>query len=549
MRNRQLIAVLLAAVAIAARLPFLISGKIPFDSDEAVEGLMARHVLSGELPVFFWGQAFKGVPEVYAAAGAFALFGSSVAVLKSVTLAFFAAYVALNFALLDKVASRWLAITASLLLIFTPPALVFWSLDASAEYIIIMLLGTVLLLLCLRLEESERAKSKEQRAKGLLLAIGLVSGLGLWVHQLFAVYLLPVAVILTLQTNWWHKRSFGRPNGLALALGVVAIMYLGLGVLAFFTGGFSLRVGSIAIRATAPQKMLRIAVAIAGLALAVHLLRRLTREQAAALIRGYWPVVIGFLIGYLPVLLYSICVELARSPARNANLRQLLNAAPDIFGNIVPILGGFKIATTERLPLPLIAVVPGIAALAAYLWSTRERLGRVITLRARDASLGRDFFPLFVVFVPALFLLSGAYVDTQSYRYLIPWYAGLSVAWVGGSLTLAAMVRLKPDTTATRTVVASVIVGAVLAVHAWQQVIWYQKLQPEARSLALIDCMKRNGIRGGYAEYWTAYRLTFLANEEIIIAPTDGVDRYPAYTDFVRGLSAEKRLDNAARCN
>ena len=51
---------------------------------------MARHVLSGELPAFFWGQAFKGVPEVYAAAGAFALFGSSVAVLKSVTLAFFA---------------------------------------------------------------------------------------------------------------------------------------------------------------------------------------------------------------------------------------------------------------------------------------------------------------------------------------------------------------------------------------------------------------------------------------------------------------------------
>jgi hypothetical protein len=55
----------LAALAVAARLPFLISGKIPFDSDEAVEGLMARHLLNGELPAFLWGQAFKGVPEVY----------------------------------------------------------------------------------------------------------------------------------------------------------------------------------------------------------------------------------------------------------------------------------------------------------------------------------------------------------------------------------------------------------------------------------------------------------------------------------------------------
>ena len=110
MRKRQLLALLFAALAVAARLPFLITGKIPFDSDEAVEGLMARHVLNGELPAFFWGQAFKGVPEVYASAGAFALFGSSVAVLKGVTLAFFAVYVALNFVLLDRIASRWVAV-------------------------------------------------------------------------------------------------------------------------------------------------------------------------------------------------------------------------------------------------------------------------------------------------------------------------------------------------------------------------------------------------------------------------------------------------------
>ena len=36
---------------------------------------------------------------------------------------------------------------ASLLLIVCPPALVFWSLDASAEYILLMLLGTSFLLL------------------------------------------------------------------------------------------------------------------------------------------------------------------------------------------------------------------------------------------------------------------------------------------------------------------------------------------------------------------------------------------------------------------
>ncbi len=548
--SRSLFALLFAALAIAARLPFLITGKIPFDSDEAIEGLMARHVLTGEFPAFFWGQAFKGVPEVYAASGAFALFGSSVAVLKAVTLAFFAAYVALNFVVLDKVASRWLAIAASLLLIFAPPALVFWSLDASAEYIVIMLLGTLLLLLCLRLEEARRAHGSGPRAGNrLLVALGLTVGLGLWVHQLFAVYVLPIALILTLRSNWWRRRSFGRPNALSLALGAVAAVYLGLGLVAFFTGGFAARIGPIAMSATAPQKLLRIAVAIAGLALAIHSLRRVTGEQAAGWIRRYWAFPIGLLIGYLPVLLYSICVEPARSPARNANLRQLLNAAPDIFGNMVPILAGFKIATTERLPLPAIVVFPAVAALAAYLWENRVRLGGVFTLSAREASLGDNFFPLFVVFVPALFLISGAYVDTQSYRYLVPWYAGLSVAWAGGSLALAAMVGLKTGTTVRPTVVASIIVGAIIAMHVWQQVIWYQKLTPDTQSIATLECLKRQGIRGGFAEYWTSYKLTFLSNEEVIIAPTDGVDRYPEYTEFVRSLAPHLRIEDAARCN
>ena len=142
------------------RLPFLITGKIPFDSDEAVEGLMARHVLNGELPAFFWGQAFKGVPEVYASAGMFAAFGSSVTALKSVTLAFFATYVALNFVLLDKLASRWLAVAASLLLVFAPPALVFWSLWAGSEYVLIMLLGTTLLLMADSAKTGEPGRQK-----------------------------------------------------------------------------------------------------------------------------------------------------------------------------------------------------------------------------------------------------------------------------------------------------------------------------------------------------------------------------------------------------
>ena len=542
--SRPLFAIGFAALTIAARLPFLVTGKIPFDSDEAVEGLMARHVLNGELPAFFWGQAFKGVPEVYASAGAFALFGSSVAILKGVTLVFFALYVALNFILLDRIASRWIAMSASALLIAAPPALVFWSLDASAEYVLIMLLGTTLLLIW------TGARSR--------FALGVVTGLGLWIHQLFVVYLIPLAIRSATRRDMWRRPRIATVNRIALVLGAIAGVYFLLGAMAFFTGGFALRVGSISISATAPQKMARIGIGVLALAAIAQIAATTTRTQMRDAVRRYWPAAVGFVIGYSPALLYSLLVEPARSPARVANLQQLISASPDIFGNIVPILAGFKVPpTTERLPLPALAAVPLIMALFAFLWSSRERLTT-------------DFFALFVTFFPLLFLASGAYLDTHSYRYFVPWYAGLVVAWAAGSLHLARIVRLsavghaihassgatrrslgeggRPDTRYYQ-VVATGMVCLMVGVHVWQQLVWYQRLQADTQSVATIECLKRNGMRGGYAEYWTAYKLTFLAQESVIVAPTDGVDRYPPYTQYVKSLPSGERLDDAVGCN
>src|SRR5215467_12916871 len=52
------------------------------DSDEAVVGLMARHILDGQLTTFFWGQAYGGSQEALLAAPVFAVFGSSYAALR-----------------------------------------------------------------------------------------------------------------------------------------------------------------------------------------------------------------------------------------------------------------------------------------------------------------------------------------------------------------------------------------------------------------------------------------------------------------------------------
>jgi hypothetical protein len=502
---------------VAARLPFLLSHKIAFDADEAVEGLMARHVLHGEFPAFFWGQAFKGVPEVYFSAGAFAAFGPSVTVLKSVTLALFAAYVALNFVLLDRIAGRWTAVAASLLLIACPPALVFWSLDASAEYILLMLLGTMFLWLIVD-------GGQHQQGFARLGAIGLVVGLAFWVQQLFVIYVIPVAIVLAIANRPWRTRLTANAGAVTTIIAAVSALYLALGVAAFLTGGFVFSLGPVSLGARAPQKMLRIAFGAGALAVLLHVWRGTSSHERRGLMTRAWPLAAGLLAGYSPVILYSILVEPAHSPLRSAGLRQMIDAAPDIFGNIVPIILGFTLATTARLPISLAAAVPGIAALGAYAWAHRRVTGR---------NVADGFFPLFVFTTPLLFLLSGAYLDTQSYRYLIPYYAGLSVAWAGGC---AAIGRLVAGRGTPQTLAASALLTVVLGIHVWQQVLWYRGLTPDTQSMAAIDCLHRAGIRGGSADYWTSYKLTFLSGEDIILAPSDGVDRYPAFTNFVRSL-------------
>src|SRR5260221_13110369 len=72
---------LLAAVAIRVWLVMHTHGVI--DGDEALVGIQAEHILRGELPTYFSGQPYLGSLETYCIALLFAIFGSSVWVLRA----------------------------------------------------------------------------------------------------------------------------------------------------------------------------------------------------------------------------------------------------------------------------------------------------------------------------------------------------------------------------------------------------------------------------------------------------------------------------------
>ena len=149
--------VALAAISLVSRLPQLLSPNLLVDGDEAVLGLMAKHVAQGkEFPIFFYGQHY-GLSSVEAAAGAlgFVVFGTGAVPLKLAMLALWTLGVLFLFLAQSRLlgASRSFWITVVFLL---NPAWAVWSMKARGGYITSFTATAALLWLLVRGRGSAR---------------------------------------------------------------------------------------------------------------------------------------------------------------------------------------------------------------------------------------------------------------------------------------------------------------------------------------------------------------------------------------------------------
>jgi hypothetical protein len=493
----------IAAATIAARLPFLLRADRFFDADEAVEGLMARHVLLGEHPLFLWGQRYKGIPEVYLTSAVFRTAGSSVVAIKAVTLACFVVFLCLNFRLVERVCSRRIAWIATALFIAGPPTLVLWTLSGSAEIVMTLVCGTVLLL---AVDGWRRAPPPGNR---LLMLAGMAIGFGLWIQQYILFYIVALAITSALETPGWRENlaSLLRQQlprwlrGVLIVATAVAALYVLLGLTAFFAGGFDVRVAGMHITVTHPQKMWWIAGALSG-SIVVFAAVSVLRSQLI------WPA-IGLLVGYAPALAGRLSNHGMGAPIARMDFAHLRAALPDITGVMLPMLFGFRDPST-RATISSAFALAIVALVAASCWR----------LRRGDLT---PFFHVLLVVVPAMFLVSGSYIDPQSYRYLMPMYAALPVVCAMGIDAVQRATRAG----------GAMLLAFVLVIFGAQQIAWYRRLEPDRESAAAIACLDRAGTRAARASYWLSYKITFLTGERIIVAPTDGVDRYPPYSRFV----------------
>jgi hypothetical protein len=346
-------------LALVVRLAILAGPLGELDADEAVVGLMARHIaFNGELPVFYYGQAYLGSLEAFTAVPLFVAFRASGVVLKLVPLAYSLGFLVLSALVARRVFGDGAAVLTAFYLALPPAMWALWSTKARGGYAEVLFLGEALLLVSLWL-------GRARRPIWGVLAWGVFAGLALWTHLLAVVYIVPSLVFLALR-----RRSWTPLDVLAAAAGCVvgAAPLLAANV----THGFeTLDVvgGPSGVRVEPAGELLRfLRVGISMLAGVGRPVPPPTLTQDMAWdvpTAGPWPIVAALVLALLGVLwLYagSLRALLSRTePGPRADASLLVMVALMVPLTLVLTSYGYFMAE-PRYALPLYSVVPLVAA-------------------------------------------------------------------------------------------------------------------------------------------------------------------------------------------
>lgn len=476
MRMRRLPVTLSAAAALALAAAFkygLVSGgRMPFNSDEAVVALMARHILQGARPIFFYGQAYMGSLDAWLIAAGFALFGQQVEVIRLVQTLLYLGVMATAGVLGSRIFNcRETGLLAMLLLAVPAVNTTLYTTVSLGGYGEALLIGNLILLAAVRLgRELKRGLSGAPWEWGQL---GFLIGLGLWAFGLALVFALPAGIYLLAAAAGWLGRgedwapAGAGPDRRGLWIGAGALIAGGLAgavpwLSAALTGGLQPLISELGGAAIAGIEAPVWYVAI-GRRLAGLLLLGLT---AALGLRAPWDIR-WLALPLIPLALVFWGAVIADRVKRLAKEGLACGEQLLLVGVIVTLLAAFILTPfgadpSGRYFLPM--VVPLALFAADFTLQLKARWGI------------KAYFPLVILLV---FHLWG---------------------------TLQAAGRFPPGITSQ----------------------FYPPTQIDHRHIGeLIAFLERNDERSGFTNYWVSYPLAFLSGEKLIFTP-----RLPYHLDF-----------------
>jgi hypothetical protein len=535
------VALALLVVAAVYRVVLILRGWPALDSDEAIIGLMARHILQGERPIFFWGQNYMGAFQAYFVAPIFAVFGSSIATLHlSVLLLVLGFLAAMYFVAraaygpaVGVLTLGWLAIGPALSLVRE-----LGTIGGYQE----MLLFSALIVLGVwdrlrRPSPLPRDRREWLRCFATYAGVGLCMGVGLWSDLLIAPVLLMAVLAL----------FAARRRELLSRAGLVLLFTFLLGAWPFLS--FNIQHPNASYKQIAQQS---------------HLPGQTTPFPPL----DHWVTQIGATLSVgMPTVLGSphVCVKqgdlwLSYPPQLAVTTREV--------GGLCDVANmAFSLGV---LALCGVAAIPLVAALRAW-WTRRQRQpadthvrngrsGSRATSEPDAETTARLWLRAMLLGTALLTILlyttnrdADRYQFTSS-RYLLPLYLSapllLGVLWQAAKPIIARLIRIlvpraRVGTSsgspfpargeggwgvralATAALLAlllfSILGGGLTAAYSGDAGTFSQPLLPADRQL--LTFLDAHHINRYYSDYWTCYRVAFEARENVICAVRGEVGR------------------------
>jgi hypothetical protein len=201
---------LVVLISVVIRWIFILLNKVPFNSDEALVGLMANHIIKGEIPTFFYGQAYMGSLDSFIVAGFIALLGNSITAIRiSQSILFVLFMVATYFLAYLLFKSRKAALITIIILGCSPVNFFLYTTVTLGGYLEALIIGICILISGIRIEENvdfEVKNSYTLRIQFFLL--GLFIGAGIWVLGITLIFSISALIMLGISVNQ-KKLKFG----------------------------------------------------------------------------------------------------------------------------------------------------------------------------------------------------------------------------------------------------------------------------------------------------------------------------------------------------
>ncbi len=178
--------------------------RIPFNSDEALFLLKARHILAGQRPLFMYGEVYGGTIDSYLTAPLFYFFGPSILGPRLVvqSLEYFLGMTFTYLLARRVLPDSRLGPPAVLWLMAVPPLLEMAWVVPTLRYTIIICLGSIIAYLGHRLLKEDA----DRPVRWLLF--GLVCGLAFWTFGILVVYMLPLFILFLYRFRWRRWASY-----------------------------------------------------------------------------------------------------------------------------------------------------------------------------------------------------------------------------------------------------------------------------------------------------------------------------------------------------